>query len=71
MNTRLIDNQSLIAGVPESHPCSIRTANIAQNNIEEDYQDLSNCCQRHVCRLEGYCKSTFVETENTVRANIL
>ena len=57
MNTRLIDHQSLIIGVPEPHPCSLRTQNIPQDKIEEDYQQLSNCCQRHVCRLDGYCKS--------------
>ncbi|RNA34445.1 hypothetical protein BpHYR1_037254 [Brachionus plicatilis] len=26
--------------------------------LDKDYEDLINCCQRHVCRINGYCKST-------------
>ena len=25
--------------------------------MDKDYEELCNCCQRHVCRTEGYCKS--------------
>ncbi|RNA16317.1 ATP-dependent DNA helicase PIF1 [Brachionus plicatilis] len=43
--------------VPTPHPCSIKTSNINIDNLENDYKNLINCCQRHVCRINGYCKS--------------
>ena len=27
-------------------------------NHDLDYEELCNCCQRHVCQLLGYCKSS-------------
>ena len=41
--------------VPDPHPCSID-----QNEVDDRpklYEALINCCQRHVCRPDGYCKS--------------
>ena len=44
--------------VPDPHPCSLNTNKISDNNFEKDYEDLINCCQRHVCRPNGgYCAS--------------
>ena len=45
------------AVVPEPHPCSLRTSLIQNEDIDDDYNDLINCCQRHVCRVNGNCKS--------------
>ncbi|CAF1045089.1 unnamed protein product [Brachionus calyciflorus] len=76
--------------VPDPHPCSLKTSNIDENKLDDDYNDLINCCQRHVCRINGYCKSKqvarcrftypfdlqektkiyFIETQNTVKAEI-
>jgi hypothetical protein len=56
MNTR-IDNGGLQIGVPDPHPCGLRTTDIEDSKLDNDYLDICNCCQRHVCRLEGYCKS--------------
>ena len=44
--------------IPNPHPCSINPNSI--NDSEKDYENLSNCCQRHVCRTLGYCKSNTV-----------
>jgi hypothetical protein len=40
--------------IPEPHPCGLRTKDV--QNFEKDYEEIINCCQRHVCRLNGYCK---------------
>ncbi|CAF1021150.1 unnamed protein product [Brachionus calyciflorus] len=40
--------------VPNPHPCSIKTSNVNVDYLEKDYENLINCCQRHVCRLNGY-----------------
>ena len=53
-----IANEGLQIGVPEPHPCSIKTASVPDDQLDKDYNELINCCQRHVCRLEGYCKSS-------------
>jgi hypothetical protein len=50
MNTRTMAAENC---VPEPHPCSLKTKDLLDEN---DYQDLANCCQRHVCRLDGYCR---------------
>ena len=55
MNTRLINGQLNFDGVPDPHPCSLRNINSGDSN--SDYEELANCVQRHVCRLDGYCKS--------------
>jgi len=54
MNTRqtLVENE-----IPNPHPCSIHSTEITPDLQNEDYENLINCCQRHVCRSEGYCKS--------------
>lgn len=51
-NTRIQPNQT--TGVPDPHPCSIDPRTVTDK--EKDYEDIINCCQRHVCRLNGYCK---------------
>ena len=57
MNMRLQNGEILQLGVPDPHPCSYRTASIDPEKLDNDYNDITNCCQRHVCRLDGYCKS--------------
>ena len=54
MNPRVTIN-NIPNNVPEPHPCSININTIT--NFNEDYEELCNCCQRHVCRSTGYCKS--------------
>ena len=54
MNNRLNFIQDV---VPEPHPCSLRTSLIKYEDMDDDYNDLINCCQRHVCSVNGYCKS--------------
>ena len=44
--------------VPDPHPCSIDIKNILPENYDNDYEQIQNCCQRHSCRLAGYCKSS-------------
>ena len=41
--------------VNDPHPCSLNPNLITDYN--KDYEEICNCCQRHVCRLSGYCKS--------------
>ena len=43
--------------VPNPHPCSY-IVNVDDSDFDDDYFDVLNFCQRHVCRLNGYCKST-------------
>jgi hypothetical protein len=42
--------------VPEPHPCCLDIMLIPPNEYSEDFNNLLNCMQRHVCRKEGYCK---------------
>jgi hypothetical protein len=42
-------------GVKDPHPCGL-DPNLITNH-DKDYEEICNCCQRHVCRLLGYCKS--------------
>jgi hypothetical protein len=42
---------------PDPHPCSLNTNRIEASQLDNDYESIINCCQRHVCRKEGYCKS--------------
>ena len=37
--------------VPDPHPC---TKNILDFLENPDYRELSNCCQRHICRPDKY-----------------
>ncbi|RNA33804.1 hypothetical protein BpHYR1_047002 [Brachionus plicatilis] len=46
---------------PTPHPCSIKTSNINIDNLENDYENLINCCQRHVCRINGNEKRSLDE----------
>ncbi|RNA27124.1 ATP-dependent DNA helicase PIF1, partial [Brachionus plicatilis] len=47
--------------VPVPHPCSLCTNRINDECLSKDYEELINCCQRHSCRLEGYCKSSLAK----------
>jgi len=42
---------------PDPHPCSLNTNTIEATQLDNDYESIINCCQRHVCRKDGYCKS--------------
>ncbi|CAF0951603.1 unnamed protein product [Brachionus calyciflorus] len=86
MNPRISFDEAI---VPEPHPCSLNTNKIPVNEFESDYENLINCCQRHVCRksslaknlgkcrfkysfsLQNETKIEFVESDNSVRAEIL
>jgi hypothetical protein len=48
-------------GVPDPHPCSLDWRGITDRH--DDYVQLANCCQKHVCRLDGYCSSKKRKTE--------
>lgn len=41
--------------VPEPHPCCIDINLLDQDQYDQDYINLVNCCQRHICRIPGYC----------------
>lgn len=53
VNTRTIPEAAV---VKEPHPCSVDYVDIVDKDL--DYEDICNCCQRHVCRILGYCKSS-------------
>ena len=59
MNSREEPVDPLNAVVPDPHPCSIDPTSIMTNQeaMDEDYQTLANCVQRHVCRPNGYCRN--------------
>jgi len=38
------------------HPCCFDISLISQADYPNDFIELVNCVQRHVCRLNGYCK---------------
>ncbi|RNA16634.1 ATP-dependent DNA helicase PIF1 [Brachionus plicatilis] len=46
--------------VPDPHPCSLKTSEIPNEKLDEDYTELINCCKRHVCRINGYYKSAAI-----------
>ncbi|RKP18186.1 hypothetical protein ROZALSC1DRAFT_23478 [Rozella allomycis CSF55] len=47
-------------GVTDPPPCSTRNLDIIDDDaaMERDYEELCNCCQRHVCRPGGCSKRT-------------
>ncbi len=49
-----------VINVPVPHPCSIDFTKVSFDDRDNDYEELINCVQRHVCRLNGYCKSSKV-----------
>lgn len=55
MNRRTDEQE---ACVPNPHPCSLDQNLIKPEDKNEFYESIVNCCQRHQCRLENYCKST-------------
>jgi hypothetical protein len=54
MNTRINAQESI---VPDPHPCSLDRKLISESELDNDYEQVINCVQRHTCRPEGYCKS--------------
>ncbi|RNA33425.1 ATP-dependent DNA helicase PIF1 [Brachionus plicatilis] len=53
--------------VPDPHQCSLRTNKIKLEELPKDYENLINCCQRHKCRLDGYCKSSLAKNYGKCR----
>ncbi|RMZ95107.1 ATP-dependent DNA helicase PIF1, partial [Brachionus plicatilis] len=41
----------------DPHQCSINFNTIPEEEYDNDYSNVSNCCQRHTFRIDGYCKS--------------
>lgn len=66
MNPKQFD-YSQINGVPDPHPCCIDICLLDPEQYDEDYLELVNCVQRHVCRTEGYCKSKKKSLANKCR----
>ena len=58
MNSRPRFESGSVA-VPDPHPCTKNTLEYLDNpdSLDTDYLELLNCCQRHICRPDGYCKS--------------
>jgi hypothetical protein len=58
-NTRSDPVNPFNAEVPVPHPCSSNVSSILNDGAAMDdfYERLANCVQRHVCRPDGYCKS--------------
>ncbi len=44
--------------IPKPHPCAKPFCSFTARDLDNDYECIINCCQRHVCRLLGYCKSS-------------
>ena len=42
---------------PDPHPCCLDHKEIPKSSHDDDYETIVNCCQRHTCRADGYCKS--------------
>ncbi len=59
MNPRLPEEDSN-PEVPDPHPCSVDMNTVLSDpdKREAQYIELCNCVQKHVCRLDGYWKST-------------
>lgn len=55
--TAMNDNKIRTNEIPDPHPCSINITLVDPDKKDDDYFNLINFCQRHVCRLDGYCKS--------------
>ena len=45
--------------VPDHHPCTKNKLEFLDNpdSLDADSLELPDCCQRHICRPDGYCKS--------------
>ena len=57
MNPKQTDLNIINPVVPDPHPCCIDICLIDPDDYDEDYLELVNCVQRHVCRTSGYCKN--------------
>ena len=53
--------------VPDPHQCFIDIQLIDDELYDNDYVELVNCTQRHVCRIRCYCRSKKKEKENECR----
>ena len=53
--------------VPDPHPCCIDIQLLDEELYDEDYTELVNCTQRHVCRKNGVCQSKKKNMENICR----
>ncbi len=51
------DYQNLEPDVQAEHPCCIDICLLDPAEYDEDYLKLVNCCQRHFCRIPGYCSN--------------
>jgi len=73
MNPRDIakDLEIVNQGTLGPHPCCLDLSLIAQADYPADFSELVNCVQRHVCRLNGYCKKkNKLGSCNTAIANV-
>lgn len=43
--------------VPNPHPCSVDFLDVQDHGYSDDYAQIVNCCQRHICAPSGYCLS--------------
>jgi hypothetical protein len=59
INTRDDPIDPMNAVAPDPHPCSIDPTDLLENKeaMDQDYESLANCVQRHVCRPNGYCRN--------------
>ncbi len=59
LNTRDNPIDPMNAVAPDPHPCSIDPTDILENQeaMDQDYEVLANCVQRHVSRPNGYCRN--------------
>lgn len=62
-----LKNEVVDPQVPDPHPCCIDIQLLDEDSLENDYIELVNCTQRHVCRKEGYCLSKKKGMENLCR----
>lgn len=53
--------------VPDPHPCCIDIQLLDDELYDNDYIELVNCTQRHICRINGYCRSKKKNMENQCR----
>ena len=56
-----------IIQTPDPHPCCIDINLLNPEEYDEDYLQILNCTQRHVCRVDGYCKSKKSNLKNKCR----
>lgn len=67
INPKQTDLNIINPVVPDPHPCCIDICLIDPDDYDEDYLELVNCVQRHVCRTSGYCKNKKKSLQNQCR----